>query len=470
MMVESPFISSLTSERSRFSPNTTVNSEASGRLESWRNEAWSKVQSAGLPTTRHESFKFTSLRPLAAIEATLPERSPWEFFDETAMKELHAALDPNGFNLVFVDGVYADELSGVGSAVTDCVSETLHRNIQVDNLAAILNGSQAHIVENALIDMRAALTGLPVPIAHVADQERTIENLNQAFLNDGALIRVDPNCAPLAPLRLIHVQSGRATASFSQMIVIVGENSRVRLSECHVGLTAIDPDNLSTFVTTNIHLSRSSNVRYDRIISRRGDFHFGRTNVIVPANATFHSLAMNLEAKIARHEILVMVTGEGAEVVADGLTSGCNHQTLDTHSVIDHRVANTTSRQLYKSLLKDNSRVVFSGKIFVRKAAQKTAAFQQSRSLLLSDSAEIDAKPQLEIEADDVRCSHGATVAQLNADELFYLRSRGLPKVKAEEMLCNAFAAEIWQTSDDNWFESLTRRGLSSFLKGASAG
>lgn len=462
MTAGSPFLSSLASARGHLASGAV-----SRRIQGWRDQAWADAESAGLPTTRHESFKFTSLRSLSALEAKLPESAPWEFFDEATMKELHAALDSNGFNLVFVDGIYAHELSGAGSAVSDSDAESLHRHIHVDNLADVLKGNHAHVAENAIADMQTALAGLPVPLAHVAGQEKTIANLNQAFLGEGAVIRIDRNCELRTPVRLIHVQSGRATASFSHLIVLAGESSSVRISECHLALAAIKTAAHSTFVTTNIHLSRASKVRYDRLVSRSGDLHFGRTNVLVPADSSFHSLAMNLAAKIARHDIMVMVTGEGAEVIADGLTTGSEDGTLDTHSAIDHRVPNTTSRQLYKSLLKDTSRVVFSGKIFVRKDAQKTAAFQQSRSLLLSNTAEIDAKPQLEIEADDVRCSHGATVAQLNPDEMFYLRSRGIPKTKAEEMLCNAFAAEIWQTSNDPWFENLTRRELSRFFGGS---
>lgn len=449
------FLETLATERERQTRQS--GDQVPAWLTSLREAAWQEAVTAGLPTTRHESWKFTSLRPLAALTAKLPEESPWELLSDEVVNKLREILDPNGLNLIFVDGVFAHELSGAGHDVAE--DARLHDFVHVEDLATALRGPSSDSVRGLIDAMRVAKSALPVPLAHVAPQEKTIEYLMDAHLDHGIVIRVAANASVPAPVRLIHVSTGKATAAFTRHLICLGPAAAARVTECHLDVGG-DSVASSHFTTTDIHLSANSRLRYDRILARPGDFNFGATNAIVPAGATCHSLAINVAARIGRHNITAMVTGEGAEVILDGLTTTRGDEVLDTQSAIDHRVPHTTSRQLYKGILKDKSRSVFSGKIFVRKDAQKTAAFQQSRNLLLSNDAEVDAKPQLEIEADDVRCSHGATVAQLSPDEMFYLQSRGIPRAKAEAMLCDAFAAEIWQTANDPWLEARIRASL----------
>jgi Fe-S cluster assembly protein SufD len=451
------FLETLASERAR-----VCGTEVPAWLKSLRDTAWQEAAAAGLPTTRHESWKFTSLRPLGALTAKLPEKSPWELLSDEVVNKLREILDPNGLNLIFVDGVFAHELSGAGHDVAE--DARLHDFVHVEDLATALRGPSSDSVRGLIDAMRVAKSALPVPLAHVAPQEQTIENLTNAHLDHGIVIRVAAGAPVPAPVRLIHVSTGKSTAAFTHHLVCIGASATARVTEYHLEVIndALAGDAVagSHFCTTDIHLSANSRLRYDRILARPRDFNFGATNAIVPAGATCHSLAINVAARIGRHNITAMVTGEGAEVILDGLTTTRGDEVLDTQSAIDHRVPHTTSRQLYKGILKDKSRSVFSGKIFVRKDAQKTAAFQQSRNLLLSSDAEVDAKPQLEIEADDVRCSHGATVAQLSPDEMFYLQSRGIPRPKAEAMLCDAFSAEIWQTANDPWLEKQIKAAL----------
>ena len=428
-------------------------------VKTLRDHAWQTAVAAGLPTTRHESWKFTSLRPLSALTAKLPESAPWEFLDDEAVNQLREVLDTAGLNLVFVDGVFAHDLSGAGPEADD----SLHDAVLIEDLAAALRGPASNTLQGLVAAMDAAKSKLPVPLARVAPQEQTIASLGDSMISEGVMIQIPAGKNLKSAIRMIHVSTGRATAGFSRHILSLGAGSTARLTECYLKIRPSDGQ-ISQFVTTDVHLSENSRLRHDRLLARTGEFHFGATNVIVPAGATYHSLALNLSARIGRHNITAMITGGGADVVLDGLTTSRADQVLDTQSAIDHRVPHTTSRQLYKSLLKETSRSVFAGKIFVRKNAQKTAAFQQSKSLLLSNDAEVDAKPQLEIEADDVRCSHGATVAQLNPDEMFYLQSRGIPHAKAEAMLCEAFAAEIWQTAQDPWLEARARAELTRFF------
>jgi Fe-S cluster assembly protein SufD len=434
-------------------------------LQGLRGKAWTDAVASGLPTTRHESFKFTSLRPLAAMEALLAETAPWELLSDYQANQLRDLLDPAALNLIFVDGVFAHELSGAGPEVSAEDAAALTRQLHVEDLLNALQGTGGQQVKAALDRLAAARKDLPVPLAFVAPQEHTLANLNLAFLRDGAVIRVDRGSEIKTSVRLIHCQSGRANTTFNRVIVLVEDSAQIQLTECHLG-TEAKQGGIVAFAAADLHMGANSRVRHLRLISQQANLHFSQVNAVVPASAAYHALTLNLSARISRQEAAVMVTGEGADVVLDSLATSNGDQVLDTQSIIDHRVPHTTSRQLHKSLLKDRSKSVFSGKIFVRKDAQKTAAFQQSRSLLLSNDAEVDAKPQLEIEADDVRCSHGATVAQLNADEMFYLRSRGIPKAKAEAMLCDAFAAEICQSAEDAWFERLAKRELEKFFAG----
>lgn len=466
-----------------------------GWLKAMREKAWEQAILSGLPTTRHESFRYTSLRPLAALAnapgtlAYLPAQAPWELLSEEAANKLRDLLDPAGLNLVFVDGVFVHELSGAGPDVQVVPgARDMNQCVHVEGLREALQNHSAEAVKSLLETIAKARQGLPVPVAHVAKQERTLELFEDAFLNEGVLIHFSDDFVAPAPIRLIHAhsqahsqahspasaQQPRPTAGFTRHLIHVGQNTTARISECY--LDAIHPQAITEaetkanarnvfFAGTTIVMEKNSILRHDRILSSASDLHFGNTNVVVAAGARYLSLALNLSANLGRHNITAMIEGEGAEVVLDGLTTAQGEQLLDTQSIVDHRVPHTTSRQLYKSILKDKSRSVFSGKIFVRKGAQKTAAFQQTKTLLLSNDAEVDAKPQLEIEADDVRCSHGATVTQLNHDEMFYLRSRGIPESTAEAMLCQAFAGEILRTAADPWLEALARKELTRFFQ-----
>lgn len=447
-------------------------------LQTLQSEAWKKASEAGLPTTRHESYRYTSLRALAGITVTFAPPSPWEFLSEEAANRLRELLDPAGLNLVFVDGAFVHELSGAGHEVDQNGGKnwSLYDAVHIEDLSEALRGPSAEVVQSILQEIDTARSKLPTPLAQVAPQESTLAHLGKAFMNDGVVIHISENCAVPTPIRLVHVESGRATVAFTQHLILAGAASTARISETylssgHLSGTAVtqqlpDDTTLRThFSNTSIIMAPNSTLRHDRLLTSNGNLHFGATNVTLAAGAKYHALSLNLNSRIGRHDITAMIDGEGADVTLDGLTTAQGEQVLDTHSSIDHRVPNTTSRQLYKSILKDKSRAVFSGKIFVRRDAQKTTAHQQSKTLLLSSDAEIDAKPQLEIEADDVRCAHGATVAQLNQDEMFYLRSRGIPRAKAEAMLCDAFAAEVWRSAGDVWLESLVKNELSGFFK-----
>ena len=487
------FLESLASARAASKALTS----GPGWLKAMREKAWEQAIIAGLPTTRHESFRYTSLRPLAALANGpgtpdyLPAQAPWEFLSEEAANKLRDLLDPAGLNLVFVDGVFVHELSGAGPDVQVFPgAPDMNQCVHVEGLREALQNHSAEAVKSLLETIAKARQGLPVPVAHVAKQEQTLELVEDAFLNEGVLIHFSDDFVAPAPIRLIHVhahsqahsqahapasaQQPRPTAGFTRHLIHVGQNTTARISECY--LDAIHPQAINEsetkanprnvfFAGTTIVMEKNSILRHDRILSAASDLHFGNTNVVVAGGARYLSLALNLSANLGRHNITAMIEGEGAEVVLDGLTTAQGEQLLDTQSIVDHRAPHTTSRQLYKSILKDKSRSVFSGKIFVRKGAQKTAAFQQTKTLLLSNDAEVDAKPQLEIEADDVRCSHGATVTQLNHDEMFYLRSRGIPESTAEAMLSQAFAGEILRTADDPWLEALARKELTRFFQ-----
>jgi len=228
-------------------------------------------------------------------------------------------------------------------------------------------------------------------------------------------------------------------AVFPHRLITVKSGSTATLTETYVG-------GASSFTNAAIQIVVEDNTRLTHYRLQKESanaFHYGVTEVTLGRDATYNSTNINLGGALSRHDIEVKFTAEGSEAWVDGLYMLNGSQHHDTHSIIDHQVPNCTSHQTYKGVLNDRSRAVFNGKVFVRENAHGTDAQQQNKNLLLSNDARVDTKPQLEIFNDDVKCSHGATVGQLEEEELFYLLTRGLPEQRARNLLTYGFAAEI---------------------------
>ena len=403
-----------TEAKSRYLDGLLQGRPAEGPL-TWLNrlraEAVERVGALTVPTTRDEDWRFTDLSPLTkmsfhpARELAVPAAAaiePW-FIAEAAAR------------LVFVDGRYAPQLSFNRAGL---VLENLVEGapLQQERLQRHL-GRQASIEGNVFIA------------------------LNTAFLHDATLLVVPRNFSTAAPVHILHVATREGAASYPRCLVVAESGSAFTFIEDYVSL---QDGPYFTNAVTEVALADGAQMQHLRV-QREGaqGFHIANCAVSVARAARYHAVSITLGARISRHNLGVLLDAEGSECSIDGLALIGGEQLADTHTLIDHAKPQATSRQLHKCIVDGAARAVFNGNVMVRAGALRTDSAQSSRNLLLSPKARVDTKPQLEIFADDVKCAHGATVGQLDLDEIFYLKSRGLSETVARNLLTYAFGAEV---------------------------
>jgi len=382
---------------------------------SWLNElranAVDRVGALTVPTTRDEDWRFTDISPLTKLSfqpAPIAAQLASAAIGQWAIAEASARL-------VFVDGIYAPEHSFNRAGLT------------VENLAS---GATSHAAA-----VQAQLG------RHAAFERNAFAALNTAFLHDGALILVPRDTTLAAPIHLLFVATRKHTASYPRCLVVAESGSAVTIVEDYV---ALQGEAYFTNAVTEMALAGDAEVRHVRVQRDGGEaFHIANCAVSLARSSRYHSVSVALGARISRHNLNVLLADEGAECSIDGLALIGAAQLADTHTLIDHATPQGKSRQLHKCIVDGAARAVFNGNIMVRAGAQRTDSSQSSRNLLLSGKARVDTKPQLEIFADDVKCAHGATVGQLDVDEVFYLKSRGLSDTAARNLLTYAFGAEV---------------------------
>ena len=381
-------------------------------LNALRAEAVERVGALTLPTTRDEEWRFTDIFPLTKLSFQ-PLR--------TAIR-LQAAdieqfyLEEAATRLVFVDGVYAPRLSSVATS----------GGVVVANLSA------------GVVTHAAAIE--PHLGRHTEFRNNVFAALNTAFLHDGALIEVARDVSVAAPVHLLFIATQKEVASTPRCLVIAESGSSVTLIEDYV---ALQEEAYFINAVTEIALAdqaRVNHIRVQRDSSKA--FHIAHCAVSLGRSSNYQSVSVALGAQISRYNLNVLLA-EGAECTVDGLALIADSQLADTHTCIDHAQPHGVSRQLHKCIVGGSAHAVFNGKVMVRPGAQRTDSSQSSRNLLLTGKAHVDTKPQLEIFADDVKCAHGATVGQLDSEEVFYLKSRGLSDSAARNLLTYAFGAEI---------------------------
>ena len=277
----------------------------------------------------------------------------------------------------------------------------------------------------------------------VSPEKTAFTALNTAFMDAGAVIRVDPETIADTPVHLVFVSgSHEHERAYSPRIVIAaGAGSRIAVVEHFIGLDdTVYLDN----VVTEIEVAQGAAVEHYKVQrASAGAYHIAALEAKLAAGASFHSWAVSLGARLARHDIDVTLDHEHARCSLDGLYVANGRQHVDFHTNVEHAAPRCESNEYYKGIAGGRGRGVFNGRIHVHPDAQKTEAHQTNRNLLLSRNAEIDTKPQLEIHADDVKCSHGATIGQLDEQMLFYMRSRGIPESAARGMLTYGFARDV---------------------------
>jgi Fe-S cluster assembly protein SufD len=385
-------------------------------LAARRRDAIAAFAARGLPTTRDEEWRYTNLAPLAAHSFALAEPARVERADleELATPLFACSLYP------FANGSAVPKLSSPAG---------LPGGARCDSLAALLadgaSGIEAHFDHQ--VDLKLH------PFAA----------LNSAFASDGAVVRAQRGESVAQPVHLVFASAahGRPRMMHPRVIVVAEARSRVTIVQDHV---AIGDGPGFTNAVTEVHVGAGATVHWV-LLQRESDAHFHVSNLAVrqERDSTFTAHTLTLGGRLVRNDAGVLLAGEGASCTLDGLFVGGGESVLDNHTEIDHAVPHGTSQELYKGVLGGAARGVFRGRVIVRPHAQKTSASQSNANLLLGVRAEIDTKPQLEIYADDVKCSHGSTIGRLDENALFYLRSRGLPEPRARDLLLRAFALEV---------------------------
>lgn len=390
---------------------------AQGWLSAFRRDALDRFREQGLPTTRDEDWKYTSLRPITENRFTLAGRAPSlapERLTEARVPELDAA------RLVFVNGRFQAQLSEL---------DGLPDGVRVRSIAEALEADPQALQQR--LSRQSGLDYTPFTA------------LNNAFVADGALVEVDADIQCKRPIELLFlsVPGDERFVFHPRVLVQMARGSEATLLEHHVGLD--DAANFNNVVT---EIALSEQARLDHYLLQRQSrtgYHIGGVHVHQARDSRYVNHNINLGGALVRHDINVRLAEEGAETVLNGLYMVSDRQHVDNHTCVDHAAPHTNSDETYKGVLDGRGRAVFNGRVVVHKHAQKIDAAQKNDNLLLARLAQVDTKPELEIYADDVTCSHGATIGQLDQDALFYLRSRGIAEDKAMDLLTYAFAESV---------------------------
>jgi len=382
-------------------------------FNSLRAAALERVNALTVPTTRDEEWRFTDISLLTKLA----------FQPAATSSNLHLAEIENFFiteshtRLVFIDGVYAAHLSQI-----DTVS-----GVFVANLASAL-------ITHA--------TAIEAHFGQLAEFKNNVFSaLNTAHMKDGALILLSRDTVVAQPIHVLQIATQKNGVSHPRCFIRAETGSQATIVEDYVSL---QDEAYFTNTVSEISLADNAHVHHVRV-QREGAqaFHIANCAVTLARGSNYQSVSVAMGARISRYNLNVLQAAEAGQCTVDGLALIGGRQLADTHTCIDHAQPYGISRQLHKCIVGGGAHAVFNGKIMVRQGAQRTDSQQTNRNLLLSNRAQVDTKPQLEIFADDVKCTHGATVSQLDGEEVFYLQSRGLSDMAARNLLTYAFGAEI---------------------------
>ena len=410
LVQEDVFLAKILQQRP-VAPVDKLDKETGGWLTELREQSASWVSRLTVPTKKDEEWRFTDISEILDLDIVTPQIFSLNGISQNIVQEAEDT------HLVFVNGVYQEELSNTSG---------LPKGIYV--------GSLTNLPEAYCKYFRPFLGTIP-------GKEEVFTSLNTASINDVAIIWAAPDTVVAKPIHLlfISVAEDSVTISHPRAWIVAERNCELTIVEEYNGESCY-----VTNAVTEVFLGENAQINHTRL-QKESDtaYHIGKTAVSQQKSSRYSLTEINLGAKISRHTPEVYQTGEQTETNLNGLTVAKDEQTADTHSVISLEHPHGTTDQLHKCIVSDRAHSIFNGKVFVPKPAQLTNASQLNRNLLLSPKARVDTKPELQITADNVKCSHGATVSQLEADEIFYLRSRGLTEQDAKQLLIDAFVAEI---------------------------
>jgi Fe-S cluster assembly protein SufD len=386
-------------------------------LSNLREQAFDRLHNRGLPTVKHEEWRYTDLRKLQQYMFSVPN-SPDTDNPSTLLD--NAELSPSaGYRMVFVNGVLSDSLT---------IAPTPPAGITLGSLATELGSRQALLEKH----LGAALPSEP----------HGFTCANSAYFRDGAMIIIGEGCELDAPVELVFITSSDTpVVAHPRNLILCGRDSRTTVIERHI--SGMGQPCLNNPITEIFTADGASLDHYKIQAEQEKGFHTGGIFIQQERSSHVTSNNIGLGSMLARTDLICALNGPGAHLDMNGLAIGNARQHFDNCTEVLHAAPSCTSDEFYKSVLDDRSRSVFRGRIIVAEDAQQTNAGQQSKNLLLSSLSEADIKPQLEIYADDVKCSHGATVGQLDQNSIFYLRSRGISESSARNLLTFAFANEV---------------------------
>lgn len=406
-----------------------------GWLQSLRRDSLREFEALGFPSARDEDWKYTNVAPIARQRFTLARAG-----DCPASSNF--ALDIPG--LRFVGGMCASEVGLADGSVP----------VEVRSLARAMGDSPK--------ELETLLSSNP---AHITNG---FVALNRAFVEDGGFIRVPAGATAPTPILLgfLAEQSPTPSMAHPHNLIIIEKGAAAAVIEHYAGGEGV----YLTNAVTNILVEEGARLEWYKVQEEGPEaYHIGTTNVTLARDSAFNSFTLDLGARIDRNDLSVSLEGEGAECTMNGLYIASGNGHVDNHTSVDHSGSFTPSRQLYKGVLTDRARAVFNGKIIARRGTHQVDAHQTNNNLLLSDRSMVDTKPQLEIFADDLKCSHGATVGQLDEEAIFYLSSRGIGPAQSRRILTYGFAEAVLALAPDarvrEFMSTLVREKLSGWAE-----
>lgn len=387
-------------------------------LNGLRESAIQDFRRNGFPTLRHEDWKYTDVRPIVKRNFVVAE--PESSAARTELLDRYSFRQMQCHELVFINGRFSADCSQVGD---------LDGGVRLQSLAEALQGDEA-IIRSALESYRS-------------QNNTAFDDLNSAFFSDGTCLHLPDNTEIEQPIHLLFLceQGTRAAACHIRNLILLGAHTRATVIETYAG--AEDAEYFTNTVTEIVTDPGADLTHYKLQQESLKGYHVGSLRTSLKEDCRLASHSISLGGALVRNNIHSDLDGSGAEMIMNGLYIAGNRQHIDNHTSVHHRVPNTTSMENYRGVLDGRARGVFNGRVVVHEQAQKTDAHQSNANLLLSDNAEVDTKPELEIYADDVKCSHGATIGQLDENMLFYLRSRAIDQQTARSLLTFAFAEDV---------------------------
>ncbi len=379
----------------------------------------SQFNELGIPTVKDEEWKYTNLASLAKQTFERPTDS-----NLIEMEAFKAYRNDEDINIVFVNGSLSTELSNINK---------IPKGITISTIDEAIANNVPHI-EKFLTKYDLA-------------NETAFVGLNEALNEAGTYIGVAKKIITEGLIHIIHVTSSKSTntVSMPRTLITLDRSSEATILESHIAFN--DQIVYFTNALTDIFLGEDATLHYSKAQKESlNAFHISQTRVFQERNSNYDGFTLTTGSQLTRNNLNIVLNGEGAGTILNALYSIYDKQHVDNHTSVDHRVPNCTSNQLYKGILNNDSRAVFNGKVFVRPIAQQTNSYQLNKNLLLGNKCRIDTKPQLEIFADDVKCTHGATIGQLDENEMFYLQTRCIPRNAATKMLVHGFVNDLFST------------------------